>query len=117
MVAIAGCLINSEEKLPDIIPVSANLIKNANVSGRTISVVVVCETPNPCYCFTHTEHSRSANIYTVKVFARLTTNDPCIHIVGSIDAPFNVSVEGPGSFTFRFWRDDNTTVDTTLVIP
>jgi len=117
IVAFAGCLTDSGEKLPDPIPVSAYLIKSANVSVRSISLVVACGTPNPCWCFTRTEHSRSANTYTVKVFAKLTTNDPCIQIVGSIDAPFNVTVEGPGSYTFRFWRYDGTTVDTTLVIP
>lgn len=116
IVALAGCLIDSDEKLQDEGPVSAYLIKNATVSDRSISIVVTCETPNPCYCFTHTKHSRSANSYQVKVFARLITNDPCIHVVGSIDAPFNVTVESPGSYSFRFWRYDGTTVDTTLVV-
>ncbi len=116
VVTLAGCLINSEENQSDPIPVSANQIRNASVSGRTISIVAACETPTPCWCFSYTKHIRSANTYTVTVFARLTTNDPCITIVGSTDAPFNVTVEVPGSYSFRFWRSDDATVDTTLVV-
>lgn len=116
VVAFAGCLIDSDEKLQDSKPVSAYQIKNATVSDRTISLTVSCETPNPCWSFTHIQHTRSANTYTVRVFARSTTNDPCITIVGSIDAPFNVTLESPGSYIFRFWRYDGTTVDTTLVV-
>ena len=106
----------SGENLPDPEPVSAMAIQSAKVSGRAISIVVRCVVPEPCWAFTRTEHSRSNNNFAVTVFARRVTNDPCLQVLSSIDASFDVIAEAPGSYSFQFWRSDGTTVDTTLIV-
>jgi len=113
---IAGCMTDSGESLPDPIPVSAYLIESAQISARTVTLEVVCSVPEPCWAFARTEQARSGNSYFVTVYARRTTNDPCLQVLSSINASFSTTVEAPGSYTFAFWRYDGTTLDTVLTI-
>ena len=111
-----ACLTDSGEKLPEPQAVSAYAFQSVNISGRYISVIVRCVVPEPCWTFARTDRSKSGNIFAVTVFARRTTNDPCPQVLSSIDAPFDAAVESPGSYSFRFWRHDGTTLDTTLTV-
>ncbi len=113
---VAGCLTDSEQKLPDPRPVSAFAFESATISGQTVSMVVRCMVPDPCWAFTGIDHSRTDNTITISVFARRVTNDPCPQVVWSIEAPFNVTIKNAGIYTFCFWRSDSTTLDTTLTI-
>ena len=115
-ILVSGCLTDSGEKLPDPKPVSATAIQSAGISGMAISIVVRCVVPEPCWAFTRTDYSKSSNTFAVTVFARRTTNDPCLQVLSSIDAPFNVTVDALGSYSFQFWRYDGTTLDTTLIV-
>ena len=116
MILISGCLTDSGKKLPDPEPVSAISIQSTNIGGMTISIVVRCRVPESCWVFTRTEHTRSNNTFAVTVFARRATNDPCLQVLSSIDAPFNITVDASGSYSFQFWQDNGTTVDTTLIV-
>lgn len=116
VIFINSCLTDSNDNLPEPQPVSAYEIKSVNVRGRYISIVAGCGTPESCWAFNRTSYSRSNNTFLITVFAQRTTNDPCLQVISSIDARFNTIVNAPGTYTFRFWRNDGTTVDTTLNI-
>lgn len=114
---MSACLTDVGEELGDPKAVTAYSFKTAIVSGRDISFVVTCEVPTPCWAFNRIDSARSGNTFTVTVFARRTTSGPCLTVLSSIDAPFDVTVESAGSYTFEFWRYDGTVLDTTLVVP
>ncbi len=112
-----GCLTDQGAKLPDSVAVPVDSIKSISITGKTVSAVVWCTVPTPCWGFVRTDQTVSGNNVHLKIFARNTTNDPCIQVLGSIEAPVRVTVPSAGSYTFRFWRYNNTTLDTTIAIP
>jgi hypothetical protein len=114
---LTGCLIESDERLPDPIAVSAEQIKSVDIVGTTIAFRVVCMVPEPCWKFVRFEDSMSEQTITTTVFAQRTTNGPCLQVISSIEAPVTLEVPSGGVYTFRFWRRDETTLDTTLTIP
>ena len=111
-----GCVTDSGDKLPEPKAVSVNNIKAANVVGRSASFTVVCTVPEPCWRFVRSEITSSGNIVTATMIAQRTTKDPCLQVLVNIDAPATVTVASAGTYVFKFWRNDGSTVDTTLTI-
>jgi hypothetical protein len=96
-------------------PISAYKIKNIAISSRSLSFVVNCELPNPCWAFVRTEVTTSGNEVFFKVFAR-STSSACIDVLSSLDAPASVTLQSSGTYTFRFWQYNDKTLDSTLVV-
>jgi len=112
-----GCLTDSSEKLLEPKAVSATIIKGAIFEGRTITFSVVCEIPEPCWRFAGFSTSTSGQSITTVIFAQRMTNDPCLQVLSSIEAPVTSVVPSSGVYTFRFWQYNGETLDTTLTIP
>jgi hypothetical protein len=53
----------------------------------------------------------------MKVYARRLTNDPCLQVVTPLRASFSVSVPTPGTYTLKFWRQQEKSLDTTITVP
>lgn len=117
LMSFSGCLTDSEEKLPDPRQVSAESIKSLSVNGRTISATVVYLTPESCWGFVRADHSISGPTITVTVFARRLTNNPCLQVLTPVDAPLSLIVPGPGTYTLKFWRQPDGSLDTTVTVP
>lgn len=112
---LAGCMTDAGVSEPR--PFSAGKFKSVNVSTRTISLLVDCQVPDPCWKFFRTDYNRSDMTYNAKIFAIPTGETVCPDVIGHVYAPLEVTVSGPGSYTFKFWRYDGTTLDTTVVVP
>jgi hypothetical protein len=113
VVCISGC-IDMGEQLPAPLPSSAEFICRVTIQGRTVTFNIVCMIPTPCWEFARSDHSISGQFIAVTVFTRPRNNDPCIQVLSSIEAPVTIEVPSAGSYTFRFWRYDSISVDTTL---
>lgn len=114
---LVGCLTDAGENFTESRPVGATKFKSVSVSKQTISVLVTCELPNPCWKFVRIDYDKSGTTYDAKVFAAQTGERVCPQVIVYADVPLDVEVSGPGSYTFKFWRYDGTTLDTTIVVP
>jgi hypothetical protein len=113
VLCISGCN-DMGEQLPAPLPASAESIRFTTIQGRTVSFIVVCMIPTPCFEFVRSDYSTSGQIIFVTVYVRGNSNGLCEQVVSSIEAPITISVPSAGSYTFRFWRYDDSPVDTTL---
>jgi len=114
-IAFAGCLTDSGQKAPDLWPVPALMFKNASVSGRSITIVVVFGVTSSGWVYSHTEQSRVGNTFSLRGFAT-PAQDASLPAMSVIEATVNVSVGTAGSYSFRFWQSDTTTLDTTFTV-
>lgn len=116
-VFLSGCVTDSEKKLPDPQQVGVWSIKSISVSGRTISATVVGMATESCWGFVRADHTISGSTITVSIFARRLTNDPCATVMTPIEAPLSITVPTSGTYTLKFWRQQNQSLDTTITIP
>ena len=117
MLLFIGCLTDSGETLPDLTLLAANSIKSVTVSGRSVAFKVGCTLPQPCYTVVRTDHAIDGTDVSLTILGRRTTDDPCLEVLVNIDTEASIIVPSAGSYTFRFWRYDEKTIDTTLSIP
>ena len=115
-VILTGCLTNSGENWAVPKKVSALSFDSVGVSGRTIFIVVRCGVPEPCWQFAKIDYVRLDNTFTITVLARRSTDNPCPEVMSSIPAPYVVTVESAASYSFKFWKNGGTTLDTILVV-
>jgi hypothetical protein len=113
----SGCLTDSGESLPEPTPISVNLIKSAAVSGLSVSFVVNCFLPQPCWTIVRTDQGVVGADVKFTVIGRRTTNGPCLDVQVSVDTETKIRVPSTGTYTFHFWQYGGTTIDTTLAIP
>jgi hypothetical protein len=112
-----GCLTDLGTKLPDPRLVSVDSIRSITVSDRTIFSNVISGAPESCWGFVRAEHSFAGNEITVKVYAQRLTNEPCLQVVTPIVASFSISVPRAGTYTLKFWRVQEKSLDTTITVP
>jgi hypothetical protein len=114
IMSMCGCLNDMGEQLPGSQPANAESISRAAIQGRTVSFLVVCTLPTPCWEFVRSEHSIAGPNIAVTVFARPLNSDPCIQVLSHAEAPATIVVPTAGKYTFHFWRYGNNSLDTTL---
>ncbi len=114
LLAFAGCITDTGERLPNLSRASVDSIKSIGIEGRTVSFTVQCTVPTPCYIFVGSDYSVSGRSISVTVYARPRNNDPCHQVLWSLEAPVSVVVLSAGTYTFQFWRWGGQTLDTTL---
>jgi hypothetical protein len=96
-------------------PLSAMRIQSMNISGRSISFVIRCETPTPCWTYVKTEQASSDNEIRFKVLGR-SSGDPCVQVLSSLDAPATTILPSAGTYSFRFWQYNDKSIDTTITV-
>ena len=104
------------EDLPSAEKVETYKIEALDVEGKTITFAVKSTGTSSCWGYSHFEHSISDSIVFIDVYGQVTTNDPCLAVLITIDATLSVTVPSTGEFTFKFWQHNESTLDTTLVI-
>ena len=112
--SIGGCITDTGGQLPDARPASADSISSVAIQGRTVSFVVSCAVPTLCFEFVRSDYSISGQSIPVTVYVRSRNNYPCPEVISSLEAPATIVVPSSGSYTFRFWRYEGQTLDTTL---
>ncbi len=112
-----GCLTDLGTKLPDPRLVSVDSIRSISVSNRTIFSNVISGAPESCWGFVRAEHSFAGNEITVKVYAQRLTHEPCLQVVTPIVATFSMFVPSAGTYTLKFWHQQEKRLDTTTTVP
>lgn len=100
---------------PDSIQTGALQINNVAVVSKSISIEFTCPTPDPCWRFSSLSKTVSNDVYTLIVFARRSTG-MCPTVPGDFKACFQTIVPAPGSYEFRFLRNNLLTLDTTILV-
>jgi hypothetical protein len=98
-------------------PLSANLIRSVTAANHKVSFVVSCTIPEPCWEYLRTDQDiNSFDVYVTIVGKRITT-DPCLEVLSSLDTKPTIIVPKAGAYTFHFWSTNETSIDTTIVVP
>lgn len=111
-----GCPTDAGEQTPAPQAVPAISIKSISGSAGGVSFTVECSVPNPCWCYVRTDQTISGNTLLLKVFAGPLNNEPCIQVVSTVDASGSVALPAKGTYTVRFWKSDEATIDTTIAV-
>lgn len=85
--------------------------------GQYIIFRMKCETPDPCYKFSHLEVRDNDFDVWVKVFAKRDPKVLCIQILGEIDTSGRFKPDSRGDYHFHFWQKyDSEYLDKTVVV-
>lgn len=120
-ICLTGCSDNATEPEPYwfylAVPVDSIAVGQVNGSGAGFIARVGWR--NACGEFSHNVITRDGNTFTVTVIGKeyISPATACAQVETSFSAPVSVPLPGPGTYTFRFWRTDSTTLDTTLTAP
>jgi len=110
---IFSCKIDDDVTARIIWPQS---IKQVTVSGKTISFIVICQVPTPCYDYYNYNETNDNGQYIIKFYAKQDAQNICPQVVSSLDVYYKKTVPQNGAYTFHFLRNDSTSLDTTIVI-
>jgi hypothetical protein len=111
-----SCSTNSDPT--DLIVRSSGVgeIVNIDSSSPNVSFRVLAGWTNSCGRLHHTDVTVSGQTYNIKVFGFQTKDEVCLAVMTAYEADININVQMPGNYTFKFWKSDGATLDTTLTI-
>ena len=105
----------SEEMIVQASPVFR--VEVTQKSSNKITFLAKAGWPNGCGRFSHFESSQVGADYQIKVFGKQPREALCTQAGIQFDAPVDLTIGQPGTYTFRFWQSDFATLDTTIVFP
>jgi hypothetical protein len=91
-------------------------IKNIDISSLNVSFIVLAGWTNSCGRLHHADIEKNASIYSIKVVGCQFKDDVCLEAMLPFEAEININVKLPGEYTFKFWRSESTTIDTTIFL-
>lgn len=87
------------------------------VTSRAPAFVAKASWHNGCGRFERADISRKDSIYSIRIFGSQKKNAVCTQAPIEYDAPASFSpILERGTYTFKFWRSDTTSLDTTLAL-
>jgi hypothetical protein len=96
-------------------PFGAAKIDSIEINGKQVIVTAVYGTPTPCWYYYKTERTNNDVLFTSKVFGKDDGN-PCIQVLGSFKHEEQIIFLNTGEKTLRFWQNDTTHLDTTIIV-
>jgi hypothetical protein len=90
-------------------------IREVETAHGTVIISLECEVSSTGWQFSHAATQRSGNTFDTKVFA-VNKSQISTPILTTIKASVKQRGITPGTYTFRFWKSDQETVDTTVVV-
>jgi hypothetical protein len=67
-----------------------------------------------CGRFSRVQLTTTGYVYSIKVFGVQINDTTCLAVPIIFDAEFGIGLDKPGIYTFKFWRSDSTSLDTTI---
>lgn len=92
-------------------------VGSVTVSSKTnnkVSFIAKASWHNGCGKFSHFTSTKTDNVFDITVYGEQPKDAVCTLAIIEYDAPIEISIEESGKYTFRFWRSDATTLDTTI---
>ena len=111
---ISACNANEPDNSM-ISPLTAITIDSLQINGKQVTAIVTYMIGTPCWNYYKTESSKDDNVFTSKVFGKYN-GEVCIQVVSSLKHTQQVTFLTAGSKDLRFWQNDSTYLDTTVVI-
>lgn len=96
-------------------PQSVKRIEKIEVKDYEVKATVVVETPTPCWEYFKTEKNYNGSEYIGKIIC-LELEGVCIQVIDSFYHVERIQFNSKGEKTLKFWQDDSTYLDTTIVI-
>ena len=93
-------------------------VVNQTVTTKTsssVAFITKASWGNSCGRFSRSVVTKSDSIYSIKIFGKQPNNSVCATVMITFDAPVAVNITSSGSYTFKFWKSDSTSIDTTLI--
>ena len=97
-------------------PSSVASVTITSQSPIGISFVAKAWWHNGCGRFSRVDISGSDSVYFVTVFGFQRKHAVCTQAFIQYDATVSVTILQPGIYTFKFWRSDTSSCDTTISI-
>jgi hypothetical protein len=116
LLIVIGCTSSTDSNNTLSGPITANRIKSVQISNHTITFLVNCTIPEPCWEYARTDQAINGFEVNLKIFGKRATNDPCVQVLSSLDAKTTTVVPTSGRYIFHFWSTDDTSIDTTIVV-
>ncbi|MDZ7715338.1 MAG: hypothetical protein U5J95_03915 [Balneolaceae bacterium] len=113
---VAACNADPSGNLPDPEPIQTEQLKNITIDGLNVSFETINTIPEPCWELADYESSISNSEVVITIFGQRTTTDPCMQVVSSLEANVEITLPQNGTYTFKFFRYEGETLDTTLTV-
>jgi hypothetical protein len=97
-------------------PLPVERIKSISMNDKSVKLNIICITPTPCWRFLKSEVFTLDDTFSTKMIGQITTNDPCITVIDSIEVLQEIKVPIKGIYVFKFWQYEGYTLDTALVV-
>jgi hypothetical protein len=111
----AACDFGQSDDEVVTLPSPVRFVRVTNDSALTLTLVAKASWHNGCGHFGRAEVTRNGLVYSIKVFGSQKKNAVCTQAFIEYDAPVSFMLEA-GTYTFKFWRSDTSSVDTTLTL-
>jgi len=86
-------------------------------SASAVSLVAKASWHNGCGYFNRADVVSQANSFLITIYGQQERDANCTQAFIEFDAPVNIQIPSAGTYTFRFWETDSTTLDTTFAVP
>ena len=85
-------------------------------TSSSISFIAQAAWGNSCGSFSRSLIIKTDSTYVIKIFGKQPKSAICLAVMSSFDAPVTINIPSSGTYTFKFWQSDSTSIDTTLTI-
>lgn len=90
--------------------------KVTSQSTSQVSFVAKASWHNGCGRFSRADVTQSASSFFITIYGTQKKNAVCTQAFIEFDAPVTIQVPATGTYTFKFWRTDTTSFDTTFAV-
>lgn len=89
-----------------------------SVANRVVVFEVQFIGSDGCAQGARVETEQDSDGYLITPYQKLPINEevPCPAIVQQLSSDVSIKLDGPGEYTFRFWRNGDATLDTTISV-
>jgi len=115
-VTFMGCSVTD---LGDELLILRSSVATATLTNQSTSQVTFLARAswfNGCGRFARAEITRNASSFFITIYGMQPKDAVCTQAFILFPAPVTIQIPSGGTYTFKFWRTDSTSYDTTLTI-
>lgn len=90
-------------------------IDSLQINGKQVTATVTYIIGTPCWYYYKTESNNDDKVFTSKVIGKYD-GGTCVQVVSSLKHTEQINFLTSGAKDLRFWQNDSTYLDTTIII-